>query len=89
MAIMYDGFYTGCVIYNIETDRYYKVTTDHSVTCHMGTCFQEPLLFRQLPDYLGSIDSFPTTNITAGDECWNTTDSKFYKYNGTSWIALN
>lgn len=41
-----------------------------------------------VPVYYGSLASAPTS-ITAGDEYYNTGDSKFYKYNGTDWIALN
>ena len=38
--------------------------------------------------YHGSAASAPSEPV-AGDEYYNTGDSKFYKYNGSSWIALN
>jgi len=38
--------------------------------------------------YHGSAASAPS-EPAAGDEYYNTGDSKFYKYNGTDWIALN
>jgi len=41
-----------------------------------------------VPKYYGSLASVPAT-YKAGDEYYNTGDSKFYKYNGTDWIALN
>lgn len=39
--------------------------------------------------YHESATTPPESDVIAGDEYWNTGDSKFYKYNGTSWIALN
>ncbi len=41
-----------------------------------------------VPKYHGSLASAPTSPV-AGDEYYNSGDSKFYKYNGSSWIALN
>lgn len=41
------------------------------------------------PLYHGSLSAAPTSDVLAGDEYYNTGDSKFYKYNGSSWIALN
>ena len=41
-----------------------------------------------VPKYYGSLASVPAT-YKAGDEYYNTGDSKFYKYNGTDWMALN
>lgn len=38
--------------------------------------------------YHGSAASAPS-EPAAGDEYYDTDDSKFYKYNGTDWIALN
>jgi len=38
--------------------------------------------------YHGS-SSDPPSTPSAGDEYYDTDDSKFYKYNGTDWIALN
>lgn len=40
------------------------------------------------PIYWGELASAPAT-FSNGDEYYNTGDSKFYKYNGNSWIALN
>lgn len=41
-----------------------------------------------IPVYYGSLASAPT-GISEGDEYYSTSDSKFYKYNGTIWVALN
>ena len=41
-----------------------------------------------IPVYYGSLASAPT-GISEGDEYYNTSDSKFYKYIGTIWVALN
>jgi len=38
--------------------------------------------------YHGSSETVPAT-YAPGDEYYNTGDSKFYKYNGTDWMALN
>jgi hypothetical protein len=38
--------------------------------------------------YHGSAASAPS-EPAAGDEYYDTDDSKFYKYNGSSWVALN
>lgn len=45
MPILYEGFSKGSVIYDIETDKYYKITEDHSVTCSMGVCAQDALQY--------------------------------------------
>lgn len=39
--------------------------------------------------YHGSLASAPVTNLSEGDEYRNTGDSKYYKYNGSTWDALN
>lgn len=47
------------------------------------------LVGKTVPRYHESATTAPETDISAGDEYWNTDDSKFYKYNGSSWVALN
>lgn len=39
--------------------------------------------------YWGSLASAPASDMIEGDEYRNTGDSKFYKYNGSTWVALN
>lgn len=43
-------------------------------------------------DYVTSVSSgasFPTTGIGTGHKCYNTTENKIYRYDGTNWNAIN
>ena len=57
----------------ISSEYYHLTATEYNTT---------------VPKYYGSLAGVPAT-YKAGDEYYNTGDSKFYKYNGTDWIALN
>lgn len=54
----------------------------------MTTATEGTFEWKSVPVYHGELASAPST-FKSGDEYYNTGDSKFYKYNGTDWIALN
>lgn len=61
-----------------EFDEYYLLIEPATITMRGG----------KVPVYHGELTNAPTT-YAAGDEYYNTNDLKFYKYNNSSWIALN
>ena len=66
----------------ILAQSYQLLSNMGSISLYSGALGGTPVLcygsFATHPDYQ-----------KLGDEYWNTTDSKFYKYNGTDWIPLS
>ena len=66
----------------ITAQDYQLLSNMGSISLYSGALGGTPVLcygsFATHPDY---------QNI--GDEYWNTTNSKFYKYNGTDWVQMN
>ena len=86
----------GVIFEVLDTGKLYTLTSSYQRYCNLGVCScAVPQLTEVihthsgLVKYHGMATEAPITDIAGGDEYYNTGDSKFYKYNGSSWIALN
>ena len=88
---VYEGLQSGAIIYDWSTGKSYQVLNNDTGTVFgTGPLQTSPIQLTEIrhPQFHGSA-TVPPTTFGDGDEYWNTTDVKFYKYNGSSWIALN